>query len=168
MNDFDNSTLFESLDAAQAARKQLQAAEQKLVLTNGCFDLLHPGHLYFLRNARAEGDRLWVALNSDASVRALKGPLRPVLGQTERAYALAALEFVDGILIFDTPRLDGEIRTLGPDVYVKAGDYTLETLNAQERQALEAVGARIAFLPFLEGYSTTRLIEKIAAAADTF
>ncbi len=168
MNAFPNPKLFESLEQAQSARASLLDSGGSLVLTNGCFDLLHPGHLSFLRAARAEGDALWVALNADASVRALKGPRRPVLNQQERAYAMAALSFVDRILIFETARLTVELRALQPDVYVKAGDYTLDSLDPGERAALEEAGTQIRFLPFLKGYSTTALIEKIAAAADTF
>jgi len=155
-----------TLDQAVAARAQLRKQGRRLVLTNGVFDLLHTGHLYTLQQARALGDALFVALNSDASVRALKGPLRPVQNEEQRAYALAATWFVDGIVIFREPRLTGEIRALAPDVYCKAGDYTLETLNPEERGALEEVGARIEFLKFLPGYSTTSLIAKIKAAGE--
>jgi len=150
-----------TLEDAVAARAALRRTGRRLVLTNGVFDLLHPGHLYSLAAARALGDALFVAINSDASVRALKGPTRPILSETERAYALGALECVSGIVIFNTERLTAEIRALAPDVYAKAGDYTLETLNPEERAALEACGADIQFLPFWEGFSTTALIQKI-------
>ena len=154
-----------TLAAAVAQRKLLYDRGQKLVLTNGCFDLLHPGHLYFLNQAAALGDQLWIALNSNSSVQALKDPKRPLLDEHERAYALAALENVDRIVIFDTPHLAHEIRSLQPDIYVKAGDYTLETLNVEECIALETIGTTIRFLPFLKGYSTTGLIDRMAAAA---
>jgi len=137
-----------------------------VVLTNGVFDLLHTGHLYYLQKARELGDALIVALNGDASVRALKGPTRPVQNEEERAYALAALACIDGVVIFREPRLTAEIRALRPDVYSKAGDYTLEKLDPDERAALEEVGARIEFLPFLPGFSTTALIAKIKAAGE--
>jgi D-glycero-beta-D-manno-heptose 1-phosphate adenylyltransferase len=153
-----------SLDAAVAARDNLRARGKALVLTNGVFDLLHTGHLYYLRKARALGGALYVAINADASVRALKGPSRPVQTEIERAYGLAACEFIDGIMVFHTPRLDQEILALRPDVYSKAGDYTLETLDPTERAALEVVGARIEFMPYLEGFSTTKLIARIKAA----
>ena len=153
-----------TLDEAVADRARLRRQNRRLVLTNGVFDLLHTGHLHYLQQARALGDALFVALNSDASVRALKGPLRPVQSEEQRAYALAATWFVDGIVIFREPRLTAEIRALAPDVYCKAGDYTLDKLNPEERAALEEVGARIEFLPFLPGFSTTALIEKIKAA----
>jgi rfaE bifunctional protein nucleotidyltransferase chain/domain len=150
-----------SLAAAVQQRQAARQAKQRWVLTNGCFDLLHTGHLYYLQQAAGLGDQLWVALNSTTSVRALKGPSRPIQSDDERAYALAALDCVRGIVVFDTPRLHDEILALQPDVYVKAGDYTLESLHPLERQALDAVGASIHFLPFLPGYSTTALIERL-------
>ncbi|MFZ9681600.1 MAG: adenylyltransferase/cytidyltransferase family protein [Cephaloticoccus sp.] len=153
-----------TLEAARAARARLREAGKRVVLTNGVFDLLHPGHLYYLQQARALGDALFVAINSDASVRELKGPERPILSETHRAYALAALWFVDAVVIFREKRLVPEIRALQPDIYCKAGDYTLETLNPDERAALEGGGAEIRFLPFLSGFSTTKLIEKIRKA----
>ena len=153
-----------TLDAAVAQRSTWRAQGRRVVLTNGVFDLLHTGHLYSLQRARQLGDVLVVALNSDASVRALKGPRRPVQSEQERAYALAATWFVDAMVIFSEPRLTPEIQALQPDVYCKAGDYTLEKLDAGERAALEAAGAQITFLPFLPGFSTTRLIERIKAA----
>src|SRR5687768_4261114 len=100
MIDLPNPKLFRSLDDSVAAREKLRAAGKKVVLTNGVFDLLHTGHLYYLQKARALGDALFIALNSDASVRELKGPLRPVQNETERAYALAAAWFIDGIIVF--------------------------------------------------------------------
>jgi rfaE bifunctional protein nucleotidyltransferase chain/domain len=147
-------------------RDALRAGGRRVVLTNGIFDLLHTGHLYYLQKARALGDALIVALNSDASTRALKGPARPVQNEAQRAYALGALACVDAIVIFGTPRLDAEIVALRPDIYCKAGDYTLDKLDPGERAALQAVGARIEFMPFLAGFSTTNLIAKIRAAGE--
>jgi rfaE bifunctional protein nucleotidyltransferase chain/domain len=161
----DNPKLH-SLAGAVAWREQQRAAGRRVVLTNGVFDLLHTGHLYYLQQARRLGDALLIALNADASVRALKGPTRPVQTEEQRAYALAALACVDAIVIFGAPRLTAEIHALRPDVYCKAGDYTLEKLNAEERGALQAGGARIEFLPFLPGFSTTTLIAKIRAAGE--
>lgn len=160
-----NPKLF-SLACAVARRLQLAEEGRKVVLTNGVFDLLHTGHLYYLQQARARGDALFIALNADASVKQLKGPLRPVQSETERAYALAALACVDAVVIFREKRLTGEIQALRPDVYVKAGDYTLDKLDPGERGALEACGARIEFMPFLAGFSTTNLIAKIKAAGE--
>jgi D-glycero-beta-D-manno-heptose 1-phosphate adenylyltransferase len=152
--------------AATAAREQLRSAGKRVVLTNGVFDLLHTGHLYYLKQARALGDALFIALNGDVSVRALKGPSRPVQNEEQRAYALGALACIDAVFVFNTPRLDREIRALRPDVYCKAGDYTLEKLDPDERSALEAVGAQITFLPFLPGFSTTALIARIKTAGE--
>ncbi len=161
----DNSKLH-PFAAAVAWREQQRQAGRRVVLTNGVFDLLHTGHLYYLQKARALGDALVIALNADASVRALKGPTRPVQSEEQRAYALAALACVDAVFVFTTPRLDVEIRALRPDVYTKAGDYTLDKLDPGERAALEAVGARIEFMPFLPGFSTTQLIARIKAAGE--
>ena len=161
-----NPKLYASLEAAVAAREKLRAIGKRVVLTNGVFDLLHTGHLYYLEKARSYGDALFIALNGDASVRQLKGPLRPVQTEEHRAYALAATWFVDGIVVFQNKRLTAEILALKPDVYCKAGDYTLEKLDPDERRALEQVGAEIKFLPFLPGFSTTDLIAKIKAAGD--
>ena len=153
-----------SLEQAVALREHLREEGRRMVLTNGVFDLLHTGHLHYLQQARALGNALFIALNSDQSVKQLKGPLRPVQSEAERAYALAALACVDAVLVFREKRLTKEILALRPDVYVKAGDYTLEKLDADERGALQQVGARIEFMPFLPGFSTTSLIAKIKAA----
>jgi rfaE bifunctional protein nucleotidyltransferase chain/domain len=161
----DNPKLRNLRDAV-AWREELRGKGRRVVLTNGVFDLLHTGHLYFLKQARERGDALVVALNADASVRALKGPSRPVQTEEQRAYALGALECVDVITIFAEPRLTAEIRALRPDVYCKAGDYTLEKLNPEERAALTEAGARMEFLPFLPGFSTTNLIARIKAAGE--
>lgn len=166
MTALPNPKLYASLEAAVAAREQLRASGKRVVLTNGVFDLLHTGHLYYLEKARGYGDALFIALNGDASVRQLKGPLRPVQAEENRAYALAATWFVDGIVVFQNKRLTAEILALKPDVYCKAGDYTLEKLDPDERRALEDVGAKIVFLPFLPGFSTTTLIAKIKAAGE--
>jgi rfaE bifunctional protein nucleotidyltransferase chain/domain len=153
-----------SLEAAVALRAQCSREGRPVVLTNGVFDLLHAGHLHSLQAARALGGALFVALNSDASVRALKGPNRPVQSEELRAYALAATWFVDAIVIFREPRLTAEIRALRPDIYCKAGDYAIDRLDPGERAALAEGGARVEFVPFLPGFSTTALIQRIAAA----
>ena len=155
-----------SLDQAVAWREKCRAARRRVVLTNGVFDLLHTGHLYYLQQARALGDALIIALNGDASVRTLKGPSRPVQTEEQRAYALGALSCVDAVTIFQQARLTAEIRALKPDVYCKAGDYTLEKLDPSERAELEAVKAQIEFMPYLPGFSTTKLIERIKAAGE--
>lgn len=159
----DNAKL-RTLEEAVQWRQSKEREGRRVVLTNGVFDLLHTGHLHFLQDARQQGEALVVAINGDASVKALKGPQRPIVPAIERAYALAALSCVDAIVIFHEPRLVPEIEALQPDVYCKAGDYTLEKLHAGERQALQQAGSEIVFLPFLEGFSTTRLIARIQAA----
>jgi rfaE bifunctional protein nucleotidyltransferase chain/domain len=156
-----------TLRRAVAIRKGLARSGGRFVLTNGVFDLLHPGHASYLEEARrlaGQGGKLFVALNSDASVKALKGPRRPIMDEKARAYTLSQLRPVDGIVIFRGQRLAREIAALKPDVYCKAGDYTLSTLDPSERAALEKSGSRIVFLPFLAGFSTTRLIKRIRAA----
>jgi rfaE bifunctional protein nucleotidyltransferase chain/domain len=156
-----------TLTQAVALRAKVARAGEKFVLTNGVFDLLHPGHTSYLEAARQLAGKkgvLVVALNSDASVRALKGPKRPILDEDSRAYTLAQLRSVDAVVIFRGKRLTKEISTLKPDIYCKAGDYTVATLDPSERAALEAAGSKVVFLPFLPGFSTTTLIERIRAA----
>ena len=153
-----------SLNAFLEERSSLRQRGLKLVMTNGCFDLLHTGHIFFLQQARLLGDRLVVALNSDASVRILKGASRPVQSEEERAFALGALACVDYVVLFSESHLTAEISAIQPDVYTKAGDYTLERLHQGERAALEACKAKIQFIPFLAGFSTTNLIRKITLA----
>jgi rfaE bifunctional protein nucleotidyltransferase chain/domain len=142
-------------------RSQMTARGQKLVLTNGCFDLLHPGHVRYLQGARGLGQALVVALNGDESVRALKGPSRPVNEERDRAEVLAALACVDFVTIFHEPRVTGVIRTIKPHVYAKGGDYTPESLDPGERAALEEVGSEIRILPLVPGKSTTGILAKL-------
>jgi rfaE bifunctional protein nucleotidyltransferase chain/domain len=151
------------LTAAVARREQLRAEGKTVVLTNGVFDLLHPGHRHYLKYASKLGGALFVALNSDASTRRLKGPERPVEPQQTRAEALARISYVDTVIIFDEVRLVREITALQPDIYCKAGDYTLEKLDPGERSALAAAGADIQFMPFLPGHSTTAKIRQMKA-----
>ena len=133
---------------------------QKLVFTNGCFDLLHRGHVEHLAQARALGDALVVGLNSDASVRRLKGAGRPVVPGADRAAALAALRSVDAVTIFDEDTPLDLIGALLPDVLVKGGDYDLDGIVG--REAVEEAGGVVCVLPFLEGYSTTDVLEHLA------
>ena len=133
---------------------------QRLVFTNGCFDLLHVGHVRYLQAARALGEALVVAVNSDASVRALKGPARPINPEHDRAEVLAALGCVDYVVIFDAERVTKLIREIRPHIYAKGGDYTVESLNAEELWALREVGADIQILPLVPGKSTSAMIEK--------
>ena len=144
----------------------LRAQGRRLVFTNGCFDLLHVGHVRYLQAARRCGDALAVAVNGDASVRALKGPTRPINCEADRAEVLAGLECVDFVVLFHTPRVDSVIREVRPAVYVKGGDYTLETLDPAERAALEAVGARVNIVGLVPGKSTTAVVQKMAGNSD--
>lgn len=143
-------------------RAGLRTQGKRLVVTNGCFDLLHLGHVTYLETARNQGDALLIGLNSDASVRELKGPARPVNSESDRAAVIAALESVSGVCIFTDRTATRFLQAAQPDIYIKGGDYTLETLNQDERRAVEAAGGRIIIIPFVPGKSTTGLLEKIS------
>jgi D-beta-D-heptose 7-phosphate kinase/D-beta-D-heptose 1-phosphate adenosyltransferase len=145
-------------------REDLRAAGRRLVFTNGCFDLLHVGHVRYLREARALGDALLVAVNSDRSVRALKGAGRPVLSESERAELLAALSSVDFVTVFDEESPRSLIAEVLPDVLVKGGDYALEEIHGREE--VERAGGRVVALPFVEGASTTSIIERLKKVGD--
>jgi rfaE bifunctional protein nucleotidyltransferase chain/domain len=148
--------------ALRGVSDQLRAAGKRLVFTNGCFDLLHVGHVRYLQQARALGDALLVAVNGDASVRALKGPSRPINSEADRAEVLAALACVNYVIIFDEERVTELVHAIQPQVYAKGGDYTVESLNAEEVAALRKVGAEIRILPLVAGKSTTSIIGKMA------
>ncbi len=142
-------------------RERLRRQGKRLAVTNGCFDILHRGHVDYLHRARLAADALLVLINADASVRELKGPTRPVNDEYARAFVLAGLAAVDATVIFAGERCTAELRALEPDVYVKGGDYTIETLNEEERQALLDGGSEFCFIPFVEGYSTTQTIARM-------
>jgi D-beta-D-heptose 7-phosphate kinase/D-beta-D-heptose 1-phosphate adenosyltransferase len=154
--------IFLSPRELQPVLTELRQQGKRIVFTNGCFDLLHPGHIHTLVQARALGDVLVVGLNSDESVRRLKGKKRPILDQTERAAILAALEAVDYVTIFDddTPRT--LILQLRPDVLVKGGDWSAEAVVGKEE--VEAWGGEVVLIPYQEGNSTTNIIERVLAA----
>ena len=145
-----------------AWRDKLRATGRKLVVTNGCFDLLHLGHVTYLDAARNQGDALLVGLNGDASVQQLKGTSRPVNSESDRAAVLAALESVDAVCIFKEKSAAHFLATAKPDIYVKGGDYTLDTLNQEERRLVEQNGGKVVILPVVPGKSTTALLERIA------
>lgn len=148
-----------------AARMQLNAWRsdgQRIVFTNGCFDLLHPGHIRLLHQARALGDRLVVGLNTDASVRRLKGETRPVLGEQDRGVMLNALACVDMVVLFDEDTPEALIRQLKPDILVKGADYRLQDVVG--RDIVEAYGGEVKLIGLLEGYSTTGITQKVQAA----
>ena len=142
-------------------RAAVRASGKRLVVTNGCFDLLHVGHATYLETARQQGDALLVGVNGDAAVRQLKGPDRPVNPEDDRAAVLAALESVDGVCIFVEATATRFLAAARPEIYVKGGDYTLDTLNPEERHMVEQAGGKIVIVPCVPGKSTTALLEKI-------
>src|ERR1039458_5110010 len=139
-------------------RAAMRASGKRLVVTNGCFDLLHLGHVTYLETARNQGDALLIGVNGDAAVRELKGQDRPVTPEHDRAAVLAALESVAGVCIFAEATATRFLAAAQPDIYVKGGDYTLGTLNQDERRTVEQAGARIVIIPFVPGKSTTALL----------
>lgn len=149
-------------EALAAWRADVRAQGKRLVVTNGCFDILHLGHVTYLETARNLGDLLLVGVSGDNSVQQLKGPGRPVNDEQDRALLLASLESVDGVCIFTEKAASRFLSIATPDIYVKGGDYTLETLNQEERRIVEQAGGKISLLPFVPGKSTTSLLEKIS------
>ncbi len=149
------------MDELAERAEVLRTAGKKLVATNGCFDLLHVGHVRYLQAARALGDLLAVGLNGDRSVRELKGNGRPITAESDRAEVVAALQCVDLVTIFPQTRATQFIAVIKPAIYVKGGDYSSETLDEEERAVLKEVGAEIRIIPFESGYSTSRLLKQI-------
>ena len=152
------------LEAAVRWREGLRAAGRRLVVTNGVFDLMHRGHVTYLEQAAALGDALLVLVNDDASVTALKGPSRPIVGEGDRALMLAALQCVSAVSVFKGPRATDALRAVCPDVYVKGGDYTVADLDRDEFQALQACGSEVKILKLVPGCSTTLIVERIRQA----
>lgn len=150
-----------TLEQMQAIVKRLKREGKRVVWTNGCFDILHVGHIMYLQEARKEGDVMVVGLNSDASVQKNKGPERPVVNERDRAQVLSALECVDYIVIFDGKTPMPLLEALQPDIYAKGGDYTIDTIVQEERRLVEGYGGAIAIIPGREGQSTTYIINKI-------
>ncbi|MFQ5458799.1 MAG: D-glycero-beta-D-manno-heptose 1-phosphate adenylyltransferase [Myxococcota bacterium] len=150
-------------DALAAEIRRRRQKGERVVMTNGCFDLLHVGHIRTLQAARARGDALVLALNSDASVRSLKGPDRPVVPAAERAEILGALEAVDYVVIFEELDPRGVVEALEPDVLVKGGDWTPDTVVG--RAEVEARGGRVVVLPDIPGARTTSIIERVRGEA---
>jgi rfaE bifunctional protein nucleotidyltransferase chain/domain len=143
-------------------RKGVRASGKKLVVTNGCFDLLHLGHVSYLEAGRNLGDLLLVGVNGDRSVQELKGPGRPVNCESDRASVLAALESVAGVCIFNERSASRFLSVAEPDIYLKGGDYTLETINQEERRVVEGAGGRVTIMPIVPGKSTTELLRRIS------
>ena len=148
-----------SVDELKRTLAEERESGKKIVFTNGCFDLLHRGHLHLLREARRLGDLLVVAINTDRSVRQLKGMRRPILSLEERAEFLAALEVVDYVTSFDEADPCRVIQDLQPDVLVKGGDWSQDQVIG--RELVEAKGGKVEVIPYLDGYSTTKILERI-------
>ena len=151
-----------SLENLPAWRAAIRAAGKKLVVSNGCYDILHTGHASYLEAARNQGDVLLVGVNTDASVRENKGPARPVNSEGDRALLLAALASVDGVCIFGERTAAKFLALAQPDIYVKSGDLNLNTLPPDEVRVVNECGGKIVFAPFVNGKSTTALLEKIS------
>ena len=152
-------------EQARAVADAMRESGRKLVFTNGCFDLLHVGHVRYLEAARALGDALLVAINGDDSVRVLKGESRPLNSESNRAEVVAALACVDHVVIFPEVRATALLEKVRPAIYVKGGDYTPDSLHAEERYALQRIGTEIKILPFEAGHSTSDLLGKIKTLA---
>ena len=146
-------------DALILRIQELKQADQKIVFTNGCFDILHPGHVRYLQNARRLGDALVVGVNSDRSVRELKGPLRPILTEQERCLILSGLESVNYVSVFDEPTPLALIQSVLPHVLVKGGDWGLSEIVG--RETVEASGGTVTSLPYETGQSTSSIVERI-------
>src|SRR5437868_4901504 len=155
-----------TLDELREKSEGLRSAGKRVVATNGCFDILHVGHVRYLTTARKLGDVLVVGLNGDDSVRQLKGEGRPVNREQDRAEVLAALEPVDYVTIFPELRATNFLRMAQPGIYAKGGDYTANTLDPEERVVLEKFGTKIEIIPFQKGYSTSQLLTRIGKTSE--
>lgn len=148
-----------NLDELAPLIARAKAHGKKIVFTNGCFDILHRGHLHMLREAKALGDLLIVAVNSDRSVKQIKGPTRPVISEAGRAELIAALEMVDYVILFDEADPYRLIAAIEPDILAKGGDYGRDTVVGAD--IVERNGGRVALIHFLKGFSTTEIIERL-------
>ncbi len=152
----------EKLKSSQELARIRDAMDEngrRLVFTNGCFDLLHVGHVRYLQAASELGDALVVAVNGDGSVRSLKGEGRPINTEADRAEVLAALECVDYVTVFPDVRVTSVLEIIRPHIYAKGGDYTVESLDPGEHSMLDRIGAKIKLLPLVPGRSTTKIIQ---------
>lgn len=158
----DSANKIVDLDQAKSLVGQWQSEGRKVVFTNGCFDIVHLGHVDYLEKARSLGDKLVLALNTDASVSRIKGPLRPVVNEYARARLMAALSFVDTVILFDEPTPLQVIEKLEPDILVKGDDYSVENIVGAD--FVTNRGGEVKTIPLVKGYSTSSLIEKIREA----
>lgn len=145
---------------------QFRSNGKRIAWTNGCFDIIHAGHVDYLERSKAYGDVLVVGLNSDASVKQLKGELRPIFGEQDRAKVLCALSAVDLVIIFQDKSPIKIIEQLLPDFYIKGGDYTIDTIDQAERKVVEGYGGQIVLLPMISGVSSSIIVEKIKKLSD--
>ncbi len=164
MMDFTEKILNASTLAAW--RENLRRAGRKLVVTNGCFDVIHLGHVTYLQQARNQGEALLVGVTNDAGVRSLKGPGRPLNSENDRAGVLAALASVDAVCVFHELDARTFLQAVRPDIYVKGGDYSIDTINQDERRLLEQLGVKIVILPAVPGKSTSALVERMRSTLD--
>lgn len=155
----DMSGKLKSLDELTAIAAHARKQGQTVVFTNGCFDLVHRGHVHILRQAKAAGDLLIVALNSDQSVKEIKGPKRPIMPETDRIELIEAMEMVDYVVVFDDPDPTGLIAAIQPDVLVKGADWSADKVVGAE--LVEKSGGRVLRIPYLQGFSTSEIIERI-------
>jgi len=156
------TTVYEHVDQLFDIVTSLKRQGKKIVTTNGCFDLVHTGHIAYLTEAASFGDILIVGINSDKSVQQIKGPSRPVQKEYDRAFIIGSLKMVDYTFIFSEPDPKNFLSKIKPDIHVKGGDYTPEKLP--EREIVEANGGKIAIVSFVNGYSTTSLVNKICGS----
>ncbi|MEK7612544.1 MAG: adenylyltransferase/cytidyltransferase family protein [Patescibacteria group bacterium] len=161
MNMFDPRHKFVTLNEMIALVELLRKQKKVVVTTNGCFDILHPGHTKMLEWARTQGDLLIVGINSDASVKRLKGPERPINNEEDRAYMLGALRPVDYVLIYDEDSPRGWLKRIRPDVHVKGGGSASDSAFELEKRFIESLGGTMRLAPFLEGHSTTKIVEQM-------
>ncbi len=153
-------------DTVARWREALRTEGRRLVVTNGCFDILHAGHVIYLAAAKAQGDMLLVGLNSDRSVHELKGNGRPINTEGDRATVLAGLTAVDAVCVFNEVDALHLLETVRPDIYAKGGDYTVDTINQPERRLVESQGGKIVILPGVEGRSTTNVLSRITGQTE--
>jgi rfaE bifunctional protein nucleotidyltransferase chain/domain len=158
----DFSAKLFNADSLLEWRRKVRESKQRLVVTNGVFDILHVGHATYLQAARNLGEALLVGVTCDRGVRELKGPTRPINNEHDRAAMLAALESVNAVYVFPETTAFNFLSLIQPDIYVKGGDYTIDTINQEERRLIEKMGGKIAILPGVEGKSTTGMLEKIS------
>jgi len=162
---FWNNGVKKPIKELSELREKWKQEGKKVVTTNGCFDLIHPGHAQFLSSARNEGDLLIVGINSDPSVTTLKGPGKPILNEEERAEMLSSLKSVDAVLVFDDLLPNGFLEIIKPDIHCKAADYSADSLP--EAEIVKKMGGKISILPLLDGFSSTKLVERILSGQKT-